>query len=126
MARALSQARRAAPWPRGTLAVIGGTHLLVVKEGNAQMGVAVHDCPAGFVAEDGMALVFDRLYGGYGNGIDTKGKGGPDQRQIFSQGLGFIRREFPLVDILQNCPMSPSDVRRALGATARVAEAPAA
>jgi len=30
--------------------------------------------------------VFDALFDGYGNTIDTKGKG-PDQRQIFSGGL---------------------------------------
>jgi len=33
-----------------------------------------------------LAQVFDALFDGYGNTIDTKGKG-PDQRQIFSGGL---------------------------------------
>ena len=78
----LKASRKAAPWPRGTLAVIGGSALLVVRGANSQMGVSAHDCPAGVVVS-GMQEVFDQLYDGYGNAIDNRGikKGmGPDQR----------------------------------------------
>jgi hypothetical protein len=105
---ALVAARKAAPWRRGTWAVIGGTHFVVVRSANSDMGTAAHDCPAGEVVEEelseekevkeeeeaaaargassraqGVSRVFDQLYSGYGNVIDNRGalkKTGPDQR----------------------------------------------
>ena len=100
----LVAARKAGAWRRGTWAVIGGTHFVVVRGANTDMGTAAHDCPAGEVIEEedrkdaqnkaekgdtagalnkGMTRVFDRLYSGYGNFIDNRGalkKTGPDQR----------------------------------------------
>lgn len=100
----LVAARKAGAWRRGTLAVIGGTHFVVVRGANTDMGTAAHDCPAGEVIEEenrkdaqekaqkedtavalnnGMTRVFDRLYSGYGNFIDNRGalkKTRPDQR----------------------------------------------
>ena len=77
-------------------------HSEVVISNNSAMGTAAHDCPVGQVTE-GMS-VFDSLYSGYGNMIDTKK--GPDQRDIFRDGLSFIRRNYPLVDILYNCSLN--------------------
>jgi hypothetical protein len=131
----LKKARQGQPWKRGTFAVIGGSALLVVIDPNSNMGVAAHDCPVGTILTnttspqapneegggggggDAMASVFDRLYSGYGNAIDTKGKG-PDQRDIFREGLGYITREFPLVDVLQECTMNQAALRAVLNSTA--------
>ena len=113
LAEELLSTRKAEPWPRGTLAVIGPTALLVVRRGNANMGTAPHDCPVARivdaseglsengVGESTMARVFDRLYDGYGNGVDTKS--GPDQRRIFREGLGPLLRDYPKLDVLESC-----------------------
>lgn len=97
----MKAARRNETWKRGTFAVIGSTALIVVIGGNSQMGIAGHDCPVGEVMGDGMERVFDNLYSDYGNAIDTKS--GPDQRDIFREGMAFIKREYPLVDTLNSC-----------------------
>mmetsp|Transcript_56012 Transcript_56012/g.96435 ORF Transcript_56012/g.96435 Transcript_56012/m.96435 type:complete len:302 (+) Transcript_56012:100-1005(+) len=122
-------ARQASPWKRGTFAVIGSTTLLVVIDPNSNMGVAAHDCPMGTVLTntssprapkeggDGMSGVFDRLYSGYGNVIDTKGRG-PDQRDIFREGLGFMNREYPLTDVLYRCAMNKAAAHAVLEETA--------
>jgi hypothetical protein len=74
----VKRARNNETWSRGTLAVIGSTALIVVIASNSQMGTASHDCPLGKVLDQDMERVFDQLYKGYGNAIDTKT--GPDQR----------------------------------------------
>ena len=58
------------------------------------------EAAAGEVA---MAQVFDQLYDGYGNGVDTKS--GPDQRRIFREGLGPMLRDFPKMDVLHSCSL---------------------
>lgn len=118
------KARKNSTWDRGTFAVIGSTALIVVISGNSQMGTAGHDCPVGKVLGDGMEKVFDHLYKDYGNAIDTKS--GPDQRydnyfppflitpsfipalltlfrDLFREGISFMKREYPLVDSLNDC-----------------------
>ena len=100
---AAKAARARAPWPRGTLAVIGSTALLVVRAANSQMGTAPHDCPVGRVLGDGMETVFDKLHDGYGNTIDTQS--GISQRDLFKEGLDLVRREYPQLDILEHCEL---------------------
>ena len=106
------QARLARPWRRGTLSLIGSTHLLVVRGANSNMGTAPHDCPVARVVDDdvhgetegSMTRVFDQLYDEYGNGVDTKS--GPDQRSIFRVGLEPILAEFPKLDVLLSCAVA--------------------
>ncbi len=85
--------RKAHPWPRGTMASIGGFHFVVVKRANNRMGVNRHDAPLGFIAEEDMAAVVDRLYQ-YGDPIDNKhGPAGPDQTRVSEDGDEYITRE---------------------------------
>mmetsp|Transcript_5447 Transcript_5447/g.7887 ORF Transcript_5447/g.7887 Transcript_5447/m.7887 type:complete len:259 (+) Transcript_5447:101-877(+) len=91
------------PWTRGTIAMIGGTQMVITRvSGGHPMGTLPHDSPLGRIVGDGMETVFDRLHDGYGNAIDTKGHG-PDQRRIFEQGMDYIRKEFPKTDYISHC-----------------------
>ena len=91
------------PWRRGTLALIGGLNILVVRRDSSAMGTNAHDCPVGMVEGDGMATVFDGLYSGYGNQLDTKT--GPGHRHVFRQESSALRQQWPRLDQLYNCTM---------------------
>ena len=52
---------------------------------------------------DGMEAVFDKLHDAYGNTIDTRS--GISQRDLFREGLGVVRREYPLLDVLERCEL---------------------
>ena len=89
------------PWSRGTFALISSTQMLVVKRRSRVMGTNRFDCPLGTIDELGMTTVFDQLYSGYGNKVDTKT--GPGQGTIARQALEGTRRSFPKLDFLLNC-----------------------
>lgn len=90
-------------WVRGTLALIGGTQMVVVITPNPHMGTQVHDAPAGFVNKIGMETVFDHLHR-YNDVINNpKGDPGPNQEGIFQEGMAYLKREFPQVDIIKSC-----------------------
>mmetsp|Transcript_26850 Transcript_26850/g.30683 ORF Transcript_26850/g.30683 Transcript_26850/m.30683 type:complete len:282 (+) Transcript_26850:68-913(+) len=93
-------------WTRGTLAMIGGTQMLITRvSGGHTMGTAPHDSPLGKIIGDGMERVFDKLYDGYGNVLDDKQKKGLDQIQIFERGMDYIQDEFPKTDYILHCQM---------------------
>ena len=94
--------RKANPWPRGTIASIGGTQMVIVRKANRQMGTSRHDAPAGRVVE-GMESVIDRLFA-YNDIIDNR-HGGPgvDQGKLMGEGLAYIEREFPKTDRITSC-----------------------
>lgn len=91
-------------WERGTLALIGGTQMVIVIHPNPNMGTNSHDAPAGFVTK-GMDTVFDSLHQ-YNDPINNpKGAPGPLQTGIFKEGLAYIEREFPQTDIIKSCQL---------------------
>jgi cyclophilin family peptidyl-prolyl cis-trans isomerase len=91
------------PWGRGTLALIGATQMVVVTTPNPHMGTKAHDAPAGFVNEIGMETVFDRLHR-YNDVINNpKGDPGPKQEGIFREGMVYLNRDFPQVDVIKSC-----------------------
>ncbi|GAB5364202.1 hypothetical protein AAMO2058_000949000 [Amorphochlora amoebiformis] len=93
--------RKAHPWERGTYAWIGGTHMLIVRKGNPEMGTNLQDAPAGRVVR-GMEGVIDRLDNSYGNAVDNAGQG-PDQTKLAQEGPEYIHREFPKTDFITSC-----------------------
>jgi len=95
-------ARRLNPWPRGSIASIGGRQLVVVIEANSQMGTNRHDAPMGFIDEKYMVNVFDRLYK-YNDLINHKSGGGVEQGKLMSEGMSYIEREYPLTDRIISC-----------------------
>lgn len=98
---ASEKTRKAHSWKRGTIAMIGGTQMVIVRKQNAQMGTEKHDAPAGMVVK-GMEEVIDKLYAGYGNAVDDEGRG-PDQVMVMQEGMDYIRRDFPRTDYITNC-----------------------
>lgn len=113
----MAAARKAHPWANNTWALIGGTHMLIVRGANRDMGISAPDCPVATVDAHGMRDVIDQLYSEYGNPIDTPKKGGPGQRLIFSQGLGVLG-EWPKLDVLHNCTISRAASRQVQSAAA--------
>ncbi len=84
--------RKAHPWPRGTMASIGGFHFVIVKHGSRHHGINRHDAPLGTISEEDMA-VLDALHM-YGDPIDNKrGPAGPDQTRVMDEGDEYIARE---------------------------------
>jgi hypothetical protein len=78
------KARDTHTWDRGTVAMIGGTQMLISrKTGGHTMGVAKHDSPVGKITR-GLDII-DNLYNGYGNEIDNHR--GPDQVALFREGM---------------------------------------
>jgi hypothetical protein len=79
-----TKARDTHTWDRGTVAMIGGTQMLISrKTGGHTMGVAKHDSPVGKITR-GLDII-DKLYNGYGNEIDNHK--GPDQVALFKEGM---------------------------------------
>jgi hypothetical protein len=66
------------------------------------IGINRHDAPLGFISEEDMANVFDKLYK-YNDLIDNKKGGGLDQRDVVRRGMDYIREEFPLTDVIHSC-----------------------
>ena len=112
----MSAARKAHPWANNTWALIGGTHMLIVRGANQDMGTSAPDCPVATVSA-GMRDVIDKLHSEYGNPIDTPKKGGPGQRLIFGQGLGVLE-QWPKLDVLYNCAISRGASRQVRSAAA--------
>ncbi len=84
--------RNAHPWPRGTMASIGGFHFVIVKHANRHMGRNRHDAPLGTISDEDMA-VLDALHK-YGDPLDNKrGPAGPDQTRVMGEGDDYIARE---------------------------------
>jgi len=98
--------RKMHPWPRGTIASIGGRLLLVVKKPNSKMGTSMHDAPLGFIEEKYMD-VFDQLYM-YNDIVNNKNGGGIEQPKVRREGMNYINREFPRSDILTSCTIESS------------------
>jgi cyclophilin family peptidyl-prolyl cis-trans isomerase len=95
------------PWKRGTLALIGGTQMVVVTTPNPHMGTQSYDAPAGFVDSKGMDTVFSNLHR-YNDVINNPtGDPGPKQEGIFQEGMEYITREFPQTDIIKSCSFVP-------------------
>lgn len=97
--------RKAHPWPRGTIASIGGKHFVVVLKENKHMGTNRHDAALGVINEDDMARVFDKLY--RYNDIINHPKGGPgvDQGKLMRDGMDYIRKDFPRTDLILGCSL---------------------
>lgn len=67
------------------------------------MGINRHDAPLGFISEDDMRRVFDRLYK-YNDIVDhPHGPPGVDQGRLMGEGLEYIKKEFPLTDLILDC-----------------------
>ena len=93
------------PWKRGVVAMIGGTHLVIVKKDSNVMGLADHDTIVGTIAEDSGMEVIDQLYM-YNDIIDHPNRGpGPDQTAIYRRGWKYLNEQFPLVDKFLGCKM---------------------
>jgi cyclophilin family peptidyl-prolyl cis-trans isomerase len=81
-------------WERGTVAMMGGPHVMVVKRGNEHMGKNANDAPAGFVIE-GMEVI-DALFE-YSE--KRKALAGPSQKRLVQPGgTKFLREQFPKLD----------------------------
>mmetsp|Transcript_10213 Transcript_10213/g.16694 ORF Transcript_10213/g.16694 Transcript_10213/m.16694 type:complete len:280 (-) Transcript_10213:69-908(-) len=95
--------RKAHPWPRGTIASIGGFQFVVVIKANSQMGTSRHDAPLGKIPEEDMKNVFDNLY--KYNDIINNRHGGPgvDQSKLQQLGLPYIKKQFPKTDMILSC-----------------------
>ena len=112
--------RKANPWPRGTIASIGGTQMVIVRKANRQMGTSRHDASAGRVVE-GMESVIDKLFA-YNDIIDNR-HGGPgvDQGALMSGGMKYIEDEFPKTDRITSCQrVGGSGAAAAAAAAARI------
>jgi len=95
------------PWKRGTVAMIGGTQMVIVKKDSRVMGLNNHDTIVGRISEEDMATVIDRLYR-YNDIIDhPHGGPGPDQSEIYRHGWKYLNEKFPLVDKIIRCEMRP-------------------
>jgi cyclophilin family peptidyl-prolyl cis-trans isomerase len=94
--------RKKHPWPRGSLAMIGGTQMLIVKKQNSVMGTNVHDAIAGYIIEEDMHVI-DSLQEFNDNIDNPKGDPAPDQREIFRYGWTYLDQEFPQVDAILSC-----------------------
>lgn len=89
------------PWKRGVFALIGGTHMIIVKRDSTVMGQNNHDTVAGWVDEQGMQTI-DALFA-YNDVINNPKGGGPDQRALYAQGWAYLDREYPKVDYITSC-----------------------
>ena len=75
----------------------------MVIKANRHMGVNRHDAPLGFISEEDMVRVFDRLYK-YNDIVDhPHGPPGVDQGSLMREGMPYIKREFPKTDIILGC-----------------------
>jgi len=90
------------PWVRGDVSMIGGPQMVIVKRGNARMGVNDHDAVVARVPPQDMRVI-DALYA-YNDVIDHPKRGpGPDQARVHAEGWEYLKREFPLVDMIVSC-----------------------
>ncbi|KAH9251111.1 hypothetical protein BASA81_011010 [Batrachochytrium salamandrivorans] len=90
-----------APWKRGVFALIGGTHMIIVKRDSTVMGQNNHDTVAGWVDEQGMQTI-DSLFA-YNDVINNPKGGGPDQRALYAEGWAYLDRDYPKVDYITSC-----------------------
>lgn len=86
-------------WEKGVMAMLGGPHILFVREANNNMGVADDSGPpAGFVIEG--IEVLATLYE-YNDNFQNSGGGGPREDLIFKKGgMVYLKERFPLLDFI--------------------------
>lgn len=90
------------PWKRGTVAMIGGTQMVIVKRDSSVMGRNNHDTIVGRINEDGMKVI-DQLHM-YPDHIDhPRGPRGPDQTDVYQHGWKYLNENFPLTDRIVRC-----------------------
>jgi cyclophilin family peptidyl-prolyl cis-trans isomerase len=94
--------RKKYPWPRGSLALIGGTQMLIVKKQNKAMGINRQDAIVGKIPEEDMHVI-DSLKMFNDNIDNPKGDPAPNQGDIFREGWTYLEREFPKVDAILSC-----------------------